>query len=191
MLRIFIYLIPQKIARFAPLQLRFTSLHFASLRSASSSSSTTSTSTSMSSPKTKISPTIKLRSRTVDTRTYSPRASRSVLPTAKFIFTTDGRRFPGSSEGSRRAAAHERFLKVVLSPPSATSVKKKNLFGSEDRQLSDVQAALEEIKLREHALADMTNELELSRSPIIPDLMNSREENRVWTRWFRIRSGRL
>ena len=70
----------------------------------------------------------------------------------------------GSPGGSRRAAAHEKFLKAVLSPSSETTVKKTNLFGSEDNQVNEVRAALEEIKLREQALRDMTCELEQSRS---------------------------
>ena len=69
--------------------------------------------------------------RTVDTR---PRIkSSSVPPTAKYIQTSDDRKFPDSARGREGASRHQKFLDFTSSPSSAkppVDPLPRNLFGS-------------------------------------------------------------
>ena len=114
----------------------------------------------------KFSPTIKLRSREVDTQNHSPRGSvaSSVPSTEKYLFTSDGKRFHASNDGAKSAADHERFLAVckkggISSPPPS----QKNLFGEPSGSEAEENDKDECARLKE-ALSDMTAELERSRA---------------------------
>jgi hypothetical protein len=72
------------------------------------------------------SPLINLRSREVDPRN---KTSSSVPPTSRYIYSSDGKRFPDNAEGAVRFASHSHFLAVckrsgISSPPPL----QKNLF---------------------------------------------------------------
>ena len=108
------------------------------------------------------SPPINLRSREVDPRN---KTSSSVPPTSRYIFTTDGKRFPDTEEGAVRYASHSRFLAVckrsgISSPPPS----QKNLFPpvldpDEVRDGHEVEMA----KMGDQ-LQQMAEELERSRA---------------------------
>ena len=82
----------------------------------------------------KISTTIKLRGRTVDTGLHSPRSkSASVPATAEYIITSDKKKFLNSPFGRANANRHERSLEKLSSPSSVDSahpVEPANPFGS-------------------------------------------------------------
>ena len=104
----------------------------------------------------KISPTIKLRGRTVDTGLHSPRSkSASVPATAEYIITSDKKKFLNSPFGRANANRHERSLEKLSSPSSVDSahpVEPANLFGSAGSPSAGSSAESDELRARETEL---------------------------------------
>ena len=107
--------------------------------------------------------------------------------TAKYIITSDERKFPNSPFGRGRADRHEKFLKTLSSPSSvdqARPVEPANLFGSAGSPFAGSSAESDELRARETELIRVAAELTDKEHSWTKSWLKFSLMKTIWRRWF-------